>query len=153
MNPDLDLVLTRDVAHPPAALWRAWTEPALLKEWFCPAPWKLAEVEIDLRPGGRYNSVMAGPDGERVDSKGCYTEVIPERRLAFTDALSEGWRPTGTPFMTAIITFEPIGSGTRYTATALHADPDARERHETMGFHQGWNAALDQLITLLERTA
>ena len=113
MTQELDLILTREVAHPPEALWRAWTTPELLTQWFCPRPWALTEPDIDVRPGGRFNWVMRGPEGERFENKGCYTEVNEARRLGFTDALSEGWRPTGTPFMTAIITFEPNATGTR----------------------------------------
>lgn len=152
MTHDCDLTLTRDVAHPPEALWRAWTTPDLLVQWFCPKPWVLTAADLDVRPGGRFNSVMEGPGGERIESVGCYTEVVEYSRLGFTDALSEGWRPTGTPFMTAIITFAPTPTGTRYTATALHADPDTRKRHEDMGFHAGWGTALDQMIELLEKT-
>ena len=37
---------------PPDAIWRAWTTPALLMQWFCPRPWSVVECDIDLRPGG-----------------------------------------------------------------------------------------------------
>ena len=50
------------------------------------------------------------------------------------------------PALTAIIAIEPHGSGTRYTATALHRDEAARKKHEEMGFHKGWGTALDQLV-------
>lgn len=150
MTTDLDLMLTREVAHPPQALWRAWTDPAQLTQWFCPKPWALTSAEVDLRPGGRFNTMMEGPNGERMESLGCYTEVVENRRLGFTDALSEGWRPAASPFMTAIIEFEPIATGTRYTATALHADTEAKKRHEDMGFYDGWGTALDQMIAMLE---
>lgn len=151
MTPDLDLVLARQISHSPERVWRAWTEPAQLKRWFCPQPWVLTAADIDLRPGGRFDTVMAGPDGEEITSRGCYTEIVKHRRLAFTDAMTEGWRPAPAPFMTAIITMEPKDGGTYYTATALHADPDARKRHEEMGFHVGWGTALDQMIAMLEQ--
>jgi uncharacterized protein YndB with AHSA1/START domain len=152
-NPELDLVLTREVRFAPEALWRAWTDPDRMKVWFCPKPWYVSDVEIDLRPGGRFNTVMNGPDGERFENKGCFTEVETHRKLAFTDAMTEGWRPAAQPFMSAIVTFEPKGSGTLYTATALHADPEARRKHEEMGFHTGWNTALDQLLEMLGEDA
>ncbi len=65
MTPDLDLVPTRRLGAPPARVWRAWTDPGQLKQWFVPAPWRLAEVSMDVRPGGRFDTVMAGPGGER----------------------------------------------------------------------------------------
>lgn len=152
-DPDLDLVLKREVRFPPEALWRAWTDPERLKVWFCPKPWYVSEVEIDLRPGGRFNSVMNGPDGERFENRGCFTVVEPHRRLGFTDALTEGWRPAARPFMSAMVQFRPHDGGTLYIATALHADPEARARHEEMGFHHGWNAALDQMLEMLGEEA
>ena len=71
MQADLDLVFERVVALPPAAIWRAWTEPELIKQWFTPAPWRTTECEIDLRPGGIFRTVMRGPDGQEFDKAGC----------------------------------------------------------------------------------
>jgi uncharacterized protein YndB with AHSA1/START domain len=47
-----------------------------------------------------------------------------------------------------VITLEPAGYGTRYVARAIHGDPEARKKHEDMGFHDGWSAVLDQLVEL-----
>ena len=51
-DPARDLLLDREVAPSAEALWRGWTDPELLKQWFCPLPWRVTEAEIDLRPGG-----------------------------------------------------------------------------------------------------
>ena len=147
-DPELDLRLERVVDVPPTILWRGWTEPDLLKQWFCPRPWKTTLVELDLRPGGRFRSVMEGPDGERHDETGCVLLVEPPHRFVFTDALGPDWRPTGKDFMTGIITLTPEGSGTRYVATARHATAEKRKTHAEMGFEAGWNTALDQLLEL-----
>lgn len=58
----LDRVLDASVAK----LWRCWTEPELLKQWFCPKPWYVSEARMDLRPGGEFYTLMNGPDGERI---------------------------------------------------------------------------------------
>ena len=68
--------------------------------------------------------------------------------MSLPRTIGPGLRPTGTSFMTAFITIEPHGAGTRYTATVLHADAASREKHEAMGFHHGWGAACDQLVAL-----
>lgn len=149
-NPQLDLELKREVAVPPGLVWRAWTEPELLMKWFTPAPWRTTACEIDLRPGGKFRTVMEGPNGETNDSTGCFLAVEPERRLVFTDALGPGFRPTGGGFMTATVTIEPAAGGTLYTAVALHKDEAAKKQHEEMGFHHGWSAALDQLVALVK---
>ena len=61
-----------------------------------------------------------------------------------------GDHPAPEPFFTGIVTIEPHGSGTRYVARALHHDAEGRAKHEEMGFHDGWGAALDQLVALVK---
>ena len=150
-DPELDLLLERYVELPPSAIWAAWTTPELFVQWFCPKPWTVASSEMDLRPGGHGNTVMRSPEGELHPSLGCYLEVVPERRLVFTDAMTGGFRPSAKPFMTGIIELIPEGTGTRYRAMARHADAATRAQHEAMGFHVGWGLALDQLIELMSR--
>jgi uncharacterized protein YndB with AHSA1/START domain len=135
LDPKLDLVLERTIGVPPALVWEAWTKPEHLRHWFTPKPWTVAHCEVDLRPGGIFRTVMRGPDGEEHDAAGCYLEVVPQRRLTWTDALLPGYRPSANPFFTAIVELEPSGKGTRYTATAIHRDEDGRKKHEEMGFH------------------
>ncbi|HEY4339589.1 MAG TPA: SRPBCC family protein [Steroidobacteraceae bacterium] len=150
----LDLVLERLVDAPAEFLWRGWTVPEQLKKWFTPAPWKTLDCEIDLRPGGKFRTVMRGPEGPEIENVGCYLEIVPNRKLVWTGALGPGFRPrpvTGAavPFvMTAVITLQPRGNGTLYTALVLHGDEQSRQTHEKMGFQQGWGKALDQLLAL-----
>jgi uncharacterized protein YndB with AHSA1/START domain len=120
--------------------------PEHVRVWFTPAPWTVTDCEIDLRPGGIFRTVMRSPEGQEFPNLGCYLEVVPNRRLVWTDALLPGYRPAEKPFLTAILTLEPHGAGTRYVATALHRDEAARQQHEAMGFHTGWGKALDQLV-------
>jgi uncharacterized protein YndB with AHSA1/START domain len=153
-DPVLDLVLEREIDAPAAALWACWTQPALIERWFCPLPWRATDVALELRPGGAFACMIRGPDGEAMPNAGCYLEVVPERRLVWTDALAGGYRPRREPFMTGIVTFDPIDAGrTRYRAVVLHADAEARARHEAMGFHEGWGKATDQLAALAHSLA
>jgi len=146
-DPELDLILTREVDVAPELVWRAWTEPEHLVKWFTPAPWSTVSAEVDLRPGGIFRTVMRSPEGDEHDNPGCYLEVVEGRRLVFTSVLAPGFRPVESdlPF-TAVISIEPSGSGTRYTATAMHLDAAGAQRHAEMGFEEGWGAALDQLV-------
>lgn len=145
---DRALVLDRVLAAPRAALWRCWSEPALIERWFCPAPWRCAKAEIDLRPGGLFRSVMRGPNGEEIDLTGVVLAVEPGAKLVFTDAYVAAWEPSGKPFMTATILLSDAPGGTRYVARAAHwSDADMKE-HEKMGFHDGWGRAADQLEAL-----
>jgi uncharacterized protein YndB with AHSA1/START domain len=155
-DPDLDLVLERTIAVAPDRVWAAWTEPELLMQWFTPAPWKTVACELDLRPGGRCVTTMESPEGERYPNAGCYLEVDPGRLLVFTSVMTEGFRPTSAtngaedlPFTGRIEIAPADGGGTHYRAIAIHADRSGCQRHAEMGFHDGWGAALDQLVALL----
>lgn len=154
IDPERDLVLERSVPVTPAQVWRAWTTPEHVKHWFCPRPWAVTECDIDLRPGGRFRTVMRSPDGKEThDGEGCFLEVVENRRLVWTSALGPGYRPLrgddDFPF-TAYVLLEPDGDGTRYTAIAVHPDADWKKRHEEMGFHDGWGTALDQLVEYMQ---
>lgn len=148
---DRELVLTRIIDAPPEKLFRAWTEPELMKQWFAPRPWTTPVVEADVRPGGSSLIVMRGPDGQEFPNRGVYLEVVKNERLVFTDAYTKAWEPSEKPFMTAIITFENEGGKTKYTARARHWSATDRETHEKMGFHEGWGQCADQLAELVAR--
>ena len=85
---------------------------------FTPAPWTVADCEIDLRPGGTFRTVMWSPEGEEFPNVGCYLKVTPNERLVWANALPPGYSPSEKAFFTAIVTLEPQGNGTQYTATA-----------------------------------
>jgi uncharacterized protein YndB with AHSA1/START domain len=150
-DPALDLVFEREVDVPPELVWKAWTTPELMKQWFAPKPYETVDCEVDLRPGGIFRTVMRSPEGENIDeSAGCILEAVEHRRLVWTAALGPGFRPQASDFpFTAIITFEPAGTGTRYRAVAVHGTKELKDQHEKMGFQEGWGAALDQLVELM----
>jgi uncharacterized protein YndB with AHSA1/START domain len=135
--------------------FRGWTDPALLVQWFTPAPWRTTHAEVDLRPGGIFRTVMQSPDGDEVnDGAGCVLEVVPSRRFVWTSAFGPDYVPNdfspgGFP-MTVILEFEPVEGGSRYAATVHHASARDRDAHEQMGFFDGWSAALNQLVALFE---
>src|SRR5687767_15738219 len=97
-----ELVLTRLIDAPREKLFRAWTNPELMKRWFAPAPWTIAHVEVDLRAGGSSLIVMRGPEGQEFPCPGIYLEVVPDERLVFTDAYTKAWEPSEKPFFTGI---------------------------------------------------
>lgn len=148
-----ELAISRHIAAPPARVWRAWSTPEHLAEWWIPAPIECRVVKLDLRPGGGFETLMREGDGEfQPHVEGCFLEAVPEARLIFTTVLSEGWRPI-EPWlaMTAIISFEAEGDGTRYSARALHRTPEDAARHDAMGFQEGWGTVIDQLAAFVAR--
>jgi uncharacterized protein YndB with AHSA1/START domain len=151
MSDDRELLLTRLIDAPREKVYRAWTDPHLLKQWFAPLPYTTPVAELDVRPGGSAFIVMRGPDGNDLPNRGVYLEVVPDQRLVSTDAYVKAWEPSEKPFMTLIITFEPEGGKTRYTARVRHWTVADRETHEKMGFHQGWGICTDQLTALVAK--
>ncbi len=143
-----ELTITRLIDAPRATLYRCWTEPELLKQWFCPRPWTTPVVELDVRPGGSNYILMRGPNGEESPNRGVYLEVVPNSKLVVTDAFTKAWQPSAKPFLTIVVTFADEAGKTRYTARALHWSEEDRRTHEQMGFHAGWGKATDQLEAL-----
>ncbi|MCB2114357.1 MAG: SRPBCC domain-containing protein [Parvularculaceae bacterium] len=144
---DLCLEVTLDA--PRAAVWRCWTEPRLLMEWYCPKPWRVESVDAEYKPGGRFNSVFAGPNGERFENIGCLLAIDPGKELVFTDGYREGWAPAEKHFMTGYLRLaDEDGAGTRMVWGARHAGADDTKKHLEMGFVDGWRAAAAQLEEL-----
>ena len=142
-----DLSVERRIDAPPSAVWKVMTER--ITQWWCPRPWTTTIAELEWRPGGAFNLVMRGPDGEadcqgEESVGGVLLEFVSERRFVFTDAFSAGWQPH-KPFMVGIFEIEPDGDGTLYRATARHWTQEAMNEHKAMGFEQGWSAVANQL--------
>ena len=146
-----NLVLERVIDASREKVFRAWTDPELMKQWFAPKPWTTPRVETDVRPGGANLVVMRGPEGQEFPCPGVYLEVVPNEKLVFTDAFTGAWELSDRPFMTVVITFDDAGNGrTKYRAVAKHWSEATREEHEKMGFHEGWAMCAEQLAALVE---
>lgn len=155
LNPKLDLTFERIVDVPKELVWKAWTMPEHLKKWFTPSPWTTIDCEIDLRPGGVFRTIMRSLEGQEFPNLGCYLEITENEKLMWTNALLPGYRPSTPPaendfFFTATIRLEAQRQGTKYTATVLHGNEESCEKHEAMGFEEGWGKALDQLVAIAQ---
>jgi uncharacterized protein YndB with AHSA1/START domain len=151
IDPARDIVLERVVAAPPPIVWRCWTVPEILIQWYLPRPWVLTKAVMDLRPGGRFSMVTGGPEGEGSTNEGSFLEIVPERKLVFTDLFGEDFAPFETPDssmgpnFTAVLTFEPEGTGTRHRAVARHRSAKDAAANREGGFEAGWNIVVNQL--------
>ncbi|MES1980837.1 MAG: SRPBCC domain-containing protein [Pseudomonadota bacterium] len=149
INPKLDLVFERSIDAPRHLVWEALTKPEHLKEWYMPKAWgSVAKCELDARPGGVFSIDIAVAGGQVVPNLGCVLEAVPLERLIWTSMLFPGYRPAvfdDVP-ITAIVTLETVGTGTRYVFTALHRDVADLEKNKTSGWLQGTEIALDQFV-------
>jgi uncharacterized protein YndB with AHSA1/START domain len=123
-----------------------------MRQWFAPKPWITTKVETDVRPGGANSFTMRSPEGQDFPNPGQWLEVVPNRKVVFTDAFTGEWVPKdGAPFFVAEITFEDAGPGkTKYTAKARHWTEEAKKEHEEMGFIPGWTICARQLEALAQ---
>lgn len=114
-----------------------------------PRAWgRVAHAEMEVRPGGVFRVDIAVGDGQVVPNLGCFLEVVPNQRLVWTSMLFPGYRPAvfdDIP-ITAIVTMESVGAGTRYIFTALHRTEADLATNKASGFYQGTEIAIDQLV-------
>lgn len=140
-----DLKIERVLDVPRQKVWDCWTMPIHIPHFFVPEPHRVIQSDIELKVGGRFNTTFE-VDGNTIENKGVYLEVVDQEKLVFTDTYTENWKPTENPFMTAIIQLEDVGNAqTKLIAIARHRTVEARQQHEDMGFFIGWNIVIDQL--------
>ena len=149
INPKTDFVLERFIDAPRQLVWDALTQPEHLKAWYMTKAWgRVSRAEMDVRPGGIFSIDIATADGQDVPNLGCFLEVIPMARLVWTSMLFPGYRPAvfdDIP-ITAIVTMESVGTGTRYVFTALHRNEKDLAENKASGFYQGTEIAIDQFV-------
>jgi uncharacterized protein YndB with AHSA1/START domain len=148
-DPKLDFAIERFIDAPPRLVWEALTKPEHLKEWYMPKAWgRVSRTEMDVRPGGIFSIDIAVADGPDSPNLGCFLDVVPMERLVWTSMLFPGYRPAvfdDIP-ITAIVTMERVGTGTRYVFTALHRNEADFETNKASGFYQGTEIAVDQFV-------
>jgi uncharacterized protein YndB with AHSA1/START domain len=92
---DCTLIIERVFNAPPAEVFAAWTDPAILTRWWGPEGHSTPECDMDVRPGGAWRTKLIGPDGDHIVS-GVYREIAPPSRLVFTGAGSRRTAPAAT---------------------------------------------------------
>ena len=149
VNPNTDFVIERFIDAPRQLVWEALTKPEHLKAWYMPKAWgAVAACELDVRPGGMFSVDISVGEGQVVPNLGCFVDVVPMERLVYTSMLFPGYRPAvfdDIP-ITAIVTLQSEGTGTRYVFTALHRNEADLENNKTSGWAEGTEIATQQLL-------
>ncbi|HET7925162.1 MAG TPA: SRPBCC family protein, partial [Rhodanobacteraceae bacterium] len=99
---DREIVMTRVFDAPRELVFRALTTPELLKRWFGPHGWTLTECEVDLRVGGAWRFLSAGPNGHTMGMRGVYREIVPFERIQYTESFDE-WAGQGSALITTTL--------------------------------------------------
>ena len=153
-----DLVIERIFDAPVELVWKAWTDPEHVKRWWGSKDFTAPEVKIDFRVGGTFLYCMRSPEGQDVWGTGVYREIVPLKRIVFTDSfadekgnvVSASHYGMGEDFpleLLVTLTFEDNGDGkTRFTLR--HAGmPEGEDSEMTQ---MGWNQSLDKLAETLQ---
>ena len=141
---DDELVINRVFDAPRDLVWKAWTDPEMMKEWSAPRGFTLPISEGDLRPGGAWRAQMRKDDGTELDLGGVYRQITAPERLVFTHAwMDENGNPGPETLVT--VTFADRGGKTEMNFRQSGFDSvESREGHSG-----GWNECFDKLAELL----
>lgn len=118
-------------------IFAAWTDPAQMREWLCPAGATISFVEVDLRVGGVFRIDMTSEHGTYTHT-GVYQEILRPEKLVFT------WSSVNTQYNETLVTVELIQRGQQTELVLTHSglpDEKARQMHAI-----GWESILDKLF-------
>jgi uncharacterized protein YndB with AHSA1/START domain len=136
--------MTRIFNAPRAAVFDAFTKPAMLRQWFGPHGWSLSVCEVDLRVGGGFRFVLSGSGGKQMGMRGIYREILPPERSVHTESYDDY---PGESRVTTVLTEE--GGRTTLTATVLYPSREIRDAVLQSGMEHGAAESYDRLAALL----
>jgi uncharacterized protein YndB with AHSA1/START domain len=142
--------LRRIVPGSPAAVWAAWTDPELVRHWWSPLHFTVADCTVEAVPGGKLVIVMAEGDGTRHRARGHFTDVEPADRLGFVLA-PEDTAGQALFSVTHTVRFTAAESGTTVTLQVRATDPEPDAAPALAGLRLGWQQTLDKLAAELSR--
>jgi uncharacterized protein YndB with AHSA1/START domain len=159
-----EFVISRVLNAPRERVYKAWTDPKLMAQWWGPKEFTNPECTIDARPGGAFRIVMRGPDGTEFPYRGVFREVVPPERLVYTDDCSrmpDEWHdridpnrdkraPKPSLESVTTVTFEALSDRrTKLTVRTLFATVAVRDAMIRMQITEGWTESLDKLEAVL----
>lgn len=151
------LTITRVFDAPREQVWKAWSDPGLLQQWWGPEHFTAPVYEADFREGGRYQYCMRSPDGQDYWGVGTYREIVPKERIVYTDSFADekgaivsaahyGMDGNWAGELIVALTFEALDGKTRFTLR--HTGLPEGEHREMCGV--GWNESFDKLEALVK---
>ena len=157
-----EIIITRIIDAPRDRVFKAWTTPAYVEDWWGPHGFTAPNITIDLRTGGKYLFCMRGPDGKDYWSGGTYHDIVKNERITCTDYFSDengnkidptvhGASPNFPKESTVTITFkEEMGKTTLAIMYAPKLDAE-REAMIKMQLVEGWKTSLDKLVAFVKK--
>jgi len=148
-SPNKEVTFTRIFDAPRELVFKAWTNPELIAQWWGPDGFTTPVVDLDVRPGGALRIDMQDPDGNVYPGSGVYMEVVEPERLVFTTNAFED--ENGEPGLSDIttITFTEQGGKTKLTLHAVVTKALPQFMEALAGMEEGWNQSLNRLANTL----
>ncbi|NLG09633.1 MAG: SRPBCC domain-containing protein [Deinococcales bacterium] len=149
---NLTLTVTCEFQATPERVWQLWADPRQLERWWGPPTYPATVTTHDLRPGGRVEYYMTGPQGDTPGGYWVLEEVDPPRALAFRDGFAndDGTPNDALPGTTARVNIEPIEGGrSRMRMQSRFPSLEAMEQLVAMGMEEGLKQALGQIDAIL----
>lgn len=147
------ILVAREFDAPVALVWRAYTEPTLLDQWWGPAPWRAETKTLNFSPGGYWLYAMVGPEGEKHWARMNYLSINLHKNFAMEDAFCDehGVINTELPVSTGHMVFTGTPNGTRVEFKMTYPTEEALQKIVEMGFAEGITMCLDQLEGLFKQ--
>ena len=139
------ILIEREFAAPAALVWRAITEPDLVRRWWHASRGEITVCEIDLHVGGKWRYAMRPFTGDEFAFYGEFLEIIPNQKIVQT----ETFEPVPDATATNTTTLSEHQGLTRLRTLVQHKTPEARDMHINSGMEPGMQDAFD----LLEQVA
>jgi uncharacterized protein YndB with AHSA1/START domain len=138
---------------PRELVFKAWSEPKHVAQWWGPKGWTLPVCEMDFRPGGVWLYCMRGPEGEEGWGKAVYREIVEPERIVYVDAFAdaEGNAVEGMPETLVTVEFTELNGKTKITSRAEFASVADLEATLAMGMVEGMTDTWDRLEEYLAK--
>ncbi|HEY2107102.1 MAG TPA: SRPBCC domain-containing protein [Candidatus Binataceae bacterium] len=146
------VVITRIFNAPRTLVFKLWTDPGHLAQWWGPKGFTNPVCEVDARPGGAIRIVMRSPDGVDHPMAGVFREVVEPQRLVFTNMALDREGNTLLEGLTSV-TFDEHGGKTKVTLETSAAGVAAQAAEMLKGMEEGWRQSLDRLDALVAAIA
>jgi len=144
-----ELRITRTFAAPRSLVFKAWTDPAQVAQWWGPAGFTNPVCEVDARPGGAMRIHMRGPDGAVYPMTAVFSEIVEPERIVFTTAAHVDESGEALFEVLNTVTFAEQGGKTTLTVVARPLDPPADAAPYLSGMEQGWSQSIDRLAEFI----
>jgi uncharacterized protein YndB with AHSA1/START domain len=149
-NEEQELVLTRVFDAPRELVFKAWTDPKRVAQWWRPRGFTNPVCELDVRPGGAIRIHMRGPDGTVYPMTGVYQEVVEPERIVFTSAALDAEGNALFELLTTV-TFAEQGGKTKQILRARVIKRTAQAAQYLKGMEAGWTQSLEYLAECLAK--